>query len=239
MGTVLRDELRQILSELVHATGAASAEIAHDSAEVPDAVECLSAPLGAHKILRLTFAGDEEAPDEATEDRRTEERRASLERAARALRAAARRWDAVLPELLYSPVTGTSHERVTTRIEGFLEALTNTQNAANAAVVYHGKTVASASELSELEASRLAFIVKQAEAEASRAADSSHGAVYGDDFFATTFYFGACLIAYFSGPYSHDFVRHRARLVTRELSALLPHLDEPPPAPALVSPLPE
>jgi hypothetical protein len=223
----------------VHATGADSAEIALDSSDPPDGVDCLAAPLGGHKLLRLTFADEDDTLEPAAEERRTEERRASLERSARALRAAARRWDVVLPELLYSPATGTSHERVVARIEGFLEALTNTQNASNATVVYHGKVIGSASELDELETSRLAFIIKRAEAEANRSSDSSHGTVYGEDFFATTFYFGACLIAFFSAPYSHDFVRHRARLVTRELSALLPHLDEPPPAPALVSPLPE
>jgi len=59
------------------------------------------------------------------------------------------------------------------------------------------------------------------------------------DFYAVSFWFDACLIVFFSGPYSSDFMRHRARRVTRELANLLPELDDPTLDPVQAAPIPD
>jgi hypothetical protein len=109
----------------------------------------------------------------------------------------------------------------------------------NAAVVRHSELLSSAEPLDELQRERIPFTVKRVNAEAARRRTHSHAEVAGDDFFAVSFYFDAHLIAFFDGVYALDFVRHRAKLVTRELSHLLALLDEPPVDPAQAMPIPE
>jgi len=133
---------------------------------------------------------------------------ASLERAARSLRAASRRWEQPLPQVAA------------------------VQNADNALVVLRGHVVAAARPLAALEEARWPFIAKRALAAAEKTSGSSHADLADPDFFAHTFWYGAVLIVYFTGPYAVDFVRHRARRVARELSDLLPDLEPEPPAPA-------
>jgi hypothetical protein len=248
---VLRDELREQLRELAEATGALSVAICHDESggssgqlagasigpvsDDGDHVE-VTVPVGGGASLWARYHRTDGEPARTSDDRL-----AALERTARALRACARRWDVPsLPPLLYpdrSP--GGTRQRVIERVEAYLQALAATHGVVNAIVTHRGHPLASAFPLTELQRERLPFTLKRVKAEAARLEGSSHAYIAGDDFFAQSFWFEACLIAFFAGPYAVDFVRHRARLVTRELANLLPLLDDPDHDPAIVAPLPE
>ena len=106
------------------------------------------------------------------------------------------------------------------------------QNADNALVVLRGRVIAAARPPAALEDARWPFIAKRALAAADKTTGSSHAELADPDFFALTFWYGAVLVVYFTGPYAVDFVRHRARRVARELAELLPDLEPEPPAPA-------
>jgi hypothetical protein len=248
---VLHDELKEILRELAACTGAVSVAIVYERTidvegplppqadfepEEPsrnaDDLE-LIVPVGGGALLRAHFACPEA-------ERSADGRDAALERAARALRACARRWDAAtLPPLALPDAPASSRERILCRISDYLRAFSNSPSMVNAALVRRCEVVASAEPLSELQRERIPFTVKRVNAEAARRRATSHAEVAGEDFFAVSFYFDAYLIAFFEGPYALDFVRHRARLVTRELSHLLALLDEPPVDPAQAAPAPE
>ncbi len=192
----------------------------------------MTVPVGGGALLSAQFYRD---PGD-----RDDERAAALERTARALRACARRWDVpTLPPLVYPDRGVGGRQRALERVEAYLQALSNTHGMLNAIVTHHGQPIASASALTELQRERLPFMLKRVKAEASRRDGSSHAYIAGEDCFAQSFWFDACLIAFFDGPYAVDFVRHRTRLVTRELANLLPMLDDPDRDPAQVAPLPE
>ena len=219
----LDDEVREILRELVSELGAICAEIT-TTPEERSGVPSRTVPLGDNAYLRVELptrggGGDAEA---------------SLERAARALRAAGRRWEETLPELAIRPGHGSHKDRVAERVGSFLAALAAVQNADNALVVLRGRVVAAARPLGALEEARWPFIAKRALAAADKTSGSSHAELADPDFFALTFWYGAALIVYFTGPYAVDFVRHRAKRVARELSDLLPDLEPDPVAPATV-----
>ena len=218
----LDDEVREILRELVSEIGAASAEIT-DAPEEKTGVPSRTVPVGEAAYLRVEIG---------TRSDRGGDVEAALERAARALRAAGRRWEAALPLLAIRPGHGTHKERVAERVGAFLSALAAVQNADNALVVLRGRVIAAARPLGALEEARWPFIAKRALAAADKTSGSSHAELADPDFFALTFWYGAVLVIYFTGPYAVDFVRHRARRVARELGDLLPDLEPEPPAPA-------
>lgn len=218
----LEGEVREILRELVSEIGASSAEIT-TSPEEKSGVPARTVPLGDTAYLRVEIA---------TRSERGGDVEAALERAARALRAAARRWDEELPVLAIRPGHGSHKERVVDRVGAFLAALAAVQNADNALIVLRGRVVAAAKPLAALEEARWPFIAKRALAAADKSTGSSHAELADPDFFALSFWYGAVLIVYFTGPYAVDFVRHRARRVARELADLLPDLEPEPPSPA-------
>ena len=218
----LDDEVREILRELVAEIGATSAEIT-DAPEEKSGVPARTVPVGEAAYLRVELA---------TRSERAVDLEASLERAARALRAAGRRWEASLPLIAIRPGHGTHKERVADRVGAFLTALAAVQNADNALVVLRGRVIAAARPLGALEEARWPFIAKRALAAGEKGTGSSHAELADPDFFALTFWYGAVLVVYFTGPYAVDFVRHRARRVARELADLLPDLEPEPPAPA-------
>jgi hypothetical protein len=226
---VLDDEVRQILRELLVATGAESAGVVHG--ERPGTI---STQLAASTHLALSLANGTRA-DEV-------EWRTPLEHAARALRAASRRWDVVLPELSIWAHTphASPRERVLGRIADFLVAMANTEHCENTLVVRRGEVVSSARPVDEATAGRLPLITRQVDAASAALHDrgQGHGEIAGEDVYALSFWYGACLIAFFTRPYSVDFVRHRAKLVARELSELLAMLDPGPDAPASILPRP-
>ena len=192
------------------------------------------AALGMGRCLRVCFASVELAGERGN-------RANAIERTTRALRACARRWQCeVLPELRFPGASQSGRARVRERIETYLHALASTQNAANALVSLHGEIVACAHAGDEVHRDRVPFIVKRVAAEAARRkGESSHAAIEGDDFYAVSFWFDACLVVFFSGPFALDFIRHRARLVTRELVNLMGDLDDPPRDPAQAAPSPD
>jgi hypothetical protein len=252
---MFQDELRQLLDDLNEAAGALSAAIIRPeedrrqrvlrpAREIDDESEPAGegseevaderiVPLGGGAFLLVRFA--------AAEDRAALEKRdAAIERAVRALRACARRWEMnrfpamSRGEAIPAPV------KVLERIESFLSALANTQHAANALVILRGELITSAEPLEDEHRERIPFTLKQLRAEIERRkGESSHAEITGEDVYAVSFWFDACLIVFFTGPYSTDFMRHRARRVTRELANLLPALDDPTLDPVQAAPVPE
>jgi hypothetical protein len=245
---VLEDEVRELLRELTRTTGAVSVAVVHDP-PLPGA-RARVAPLGNGAFLRLELGAPPvalvgepaaEPPRLKLDPRREAEIAEAMERSARALRACARRWEAERVPACSAKRTTTSapaHERIRARIHSFLSALVSTQNAVNAVVTLRRQVVASSHAMTDDQSASIAFTIRRVDVEASRKS-SSHAELMGDDFYAVSFWYHACLIIFFSGPYAVDFVRHRARLVTRELAQLLPLLDEPPPSSASLAPIPE
>jgi hypothetical protein len=168
-------------------------------------------------------------------------RPAAIERASRALRACARRWGAdTFPEVEYQRSKALDQNRVRDRIQAYLQAFANAQGVVNAVVMVKDDIVASARELDELQSERLPFLLKQVDNEVrNRKGETSHIEILRDDLCAFAFWIDACLVAFCDGGFSPDFLRHRARMVTREIGQLLPYLDDPPSAPASVAPIPE
>jgi hypothetical protein len=244
---MLHDEVRELLRELAAAVGAERVDIVHaaDTTEPPPASDAPDAPdghprrvpLGNRAFLEIAAAAARDAAPES----RAAERAAAVERAVRALRAAARRWQAErLPimAVLASEAAPPHEDRVRGAIAGFLQALANTERARAVAVTVQGRVVAASVALDELERERLPFLLRRVTVAASRQVGRSHAEIADPDVYLASFWFDACLVAFFAGPYSTDFFRHRARMVMRELSLLLPMLDEPPPTAANVAPLP-
>ena len=236
---MLHDEVRELLRELATAVGAARVDIVH----APEMTEVVDAELGPRRVPlgNRSYLEIELAQAHATAPgSREAEHAAAVERTVRALRAAARRWQTErLPEMGLSAGEIAPHDdRVRERITGFLEALAGTQRARVVAVTLQGRVVASSVALDELERERLPLLLRRVAAAAGRQTGRSHAEIADPDVYLASFWFDACLIAFFSGPYAVDFFRHRARLVIRELSLLLPMLDEPPPSPAKIAPLP-
>jgi len=240
---VLKDELRQLLRELAGATGAVSVAIAHpdsptDGSEEDDArggaLHSMSVPVGGGAVLRAGFLCAEEPPD-------PNGRAAALERTARALRACARRWDvATLPPVAFPDTARSPRSLILARIESYLRALVASLGMDNTVVTLRGRIVASARPLGELHRAQIPFTVRRVAVEADRRRGaSSHAELAGEDFYALSFWYGGCLVGFFSRPYASDFVRHRTRLVTRELAHLLSLLDEPSHDPVQTSPLPD
>ncbi|MCG8422701.1 MAG: hypothetical protein MJE77_32695 [Proteobacteria bacterium] len=202
-------------------------------------------PLGSGAFLSVEFAipsiTDIHRPDSGVSARLDDDARAqAIEVCVRSLRASARRWgESRVPNIALNSSQAPNRNRVEKRIRVFLQALVNMQYAVNAVVAVRGKVVTSAMQLADEQRASLLFTQRRLQAEASRGQKSSHAELTGDDFYAVSFWYDACLIAFFSAPYAVDFVRHRARLVTREISLLLPLLDEPPPAGASAAPIPE
>jgi hypothetical protein len=234
-------ELLEILKDLVYGVAADTAVIiaapasgpetsAADPDELPADGEVRAVPLGRGAVLRVHFLG------QGSDDTRA----AAIERAARAIRACSRRWGSDLPHLSYQRQRALERHRIRERIEVYLQAFANAQGVSNALVTADGDVVAAARPVSADQQQRLPFLAKQVEAEIrNRRGETSHVEVIREDVCAFSFWINACLIAFCDGTFSPDFMRHRARLVMREISHLLPHLDEPPDAPAKLAPVPE
>ncbi len=227
---MLESEIRDLLRTLAAELCATAAAVEHEPLEAAGVGERAETPLGNGAVLVAYF--DKPVGDDS-------DRAAAMEQAARLLRACGRRWNASQIPAVSIGHAEPPRERHLARITDYLVALANTQHATNALITLRGKTLASARELEEMQRERISFTLRRLDAEAARTDGTSHAEIATDDCYAVSFWYGAALIAYFDAPYSIDFVRHRARLVTREVSAILGELSDPPPAPAIIAPLPE
>ncbi len=221
----LADDVRDVLAELRTQVGARRASVVPDAGHDPPVgphggVRAL--PLGGGARLELELGAMAHTDDEVD---------LALEQAVRALRSLARAAGTALPATTVMADAANRPLRVMERIRGYLEALANLHGAQNAIVVVRGAVVSSARPVQALEESRAELLIRRTGANA-KVAGATHGELADQDAFVITFWYGAALIVYFAGVYATDFVRHRARLVARELSELLPDLEPGPAAPA-------
>jgi hypothetical protein len=148
-----------------------------------------------------------------------------------------------LPPLAFPETARSPRGLILSRVQSYLYALVGSLGMDNAVVTLRGRVLASARPLGELHRAQIPFTVRRVAAEIERrrgtSSPSSHAELAGEDFYALGFWYGGCLVGFFSRAYSTDFVRHRARLVTRELSHLLSLLDEPLHDPAQTAPRPD
>jgi hypothetical protein len=158
----------------------------------------------------------------------------ALEIAVRDLRQLARDSKAAWPN---ASVANHTPVQLRDRIAMYLAALAEQQGAVNVLLMMRGDVAFAVRPASELERERLPLLSRRLDAVA-RANGSSHGELTDEDVFGLSFWHRTALIVYFDRAYSIDFVRHRARLVARELAGLLPDLDPEPAAPAIVLPPP-
>jgi len=217
----LADEVRAALRELVVEIGAISARIVeHD--ELRSGVPARTLALGGGEYLRV------ELP---TRKSREVDVEAAFDRITRQLRAIRRRWEvARLPEVSVAPGVQPTNDRISERISGYLRGLASVDRASNAFVTRGTQLIAAARTPDDLEATRWPFLARRALA--THAPHSSHGEVIDPDAYAMSFWYDAALVILLAEPYALDFIRHRARQVARELSALLPLLEPDPAAPA-------
>lgn len=166
---------------------------------------------------------------------------AAIERAARELRACIRRHGVEqVPQLSLVGRAPRSRAALLGKVRDFLGALAAMHGATGAVVLRGAEVLAVAGTLEPAHSERLQFLRKRIDAEAARQRGrSSHAEVVGDDVYARSFWFDAYLVIFLHAEgWALDFVRHRARAVCRALSVILPHLENDPPTPANVRPLP-
>ncbi|MEZ4402080.1 MAG: hypothetical protein R3B06_18785 [Kofleriaceae bacterium] len=221
------DELRAQLGALVAELGARRASIVPAGAAAPPLTGggVRTLPLGQGARLELELGPIGRSSDDVDQ---------ALELAVRALRQVARRGDGAWPAL---SVASASPVRIRDRVATYVSALASIQHARSALVTVRGVEVVAAPPPDASERARLPLLVKRLEA-AARRANSSHGELTDPDVYAIGFWHRAALILFFVGDYPVDFVRHRARLVTRELAELLPDLEPEPTTPVAVQPPP-
>lgn len=225
-------EAEDILRELLREPGALGAAVGAPAPapDVPGATE-RRLPLGGGAELVVAVA-DPEPPGLA----------AALERTVRDLRARMRLLGVTdMPSVLAYGAAPRPRAALVRRVEDLLGALACMHGAEASALSYRAELIAQAGALDEARRDRLPFLRRRVDAEAARhRGQSSHAEVVGDDVYARSFWFDAYLWVFFGQPgWPEDFVRHRTRLVARELAAILPHiLDEPPASPAVIKPRP-
>ena len=220
-------EADDILRELLREPGARGAVVAREGAEPGEARRH---PLG--QGVELVVAVDEAPPAELGE---------AIERAARELRSAIRRHGLTeVPEVRLAGRMPRSREALLRKVRDLIGALAAMHGAPAAVLLRGPEILATYGDLDDAHRAQLSFLRKRLDAEAARSGGrSSHAELSADDFYARSFWFDAYLFLFFAhAGWSLDFVRYRARAVTRELSAVLPHLENDPTTPANVRPLP-
>jgi hypothetical protein len=226
---MLRDDVVRILRDLRSVLRARVVEITRNPEARTGVVGHLR-PLGGDEYLRVEL-GDSTPFDISVPEQ--------LERTARQLRSAARLAQSVLPEVSANDVAtarNPTQSALLLRIAAFLEALANQSHTDNAILTLRGVVVASARPISDEWHLRIPLVVKQVEANVSRAAQSSHSELIASDVFAMSFWYRAILIIPQHDGYGEDFIRHRCRQVARELALLLPELLPDPPSSAAQRP---
>jgi hypothetical protein len=229
---MIEDEVRDALKELVEEIGATSARIIDEDAEPRVGVPARTLALGGGEYLRVELPTRVER-----ETGKEHDIEAAFERITRTLRAIRRRYEiSRLPEISVAPGLLPPGGKVLERIEAYMQALAQIDQASNAFVTKGTQLIASAKPPDEQEGSRWPFLARRALA--THAPGSSHGEVVDPDAFAMSFWYDATLVILMNEPYGVDFVRHRCKQVARELCNLLPMLDPDPEAPAAIGPRP-
>ena len=229
-GVAFETEVDDILRELLRVPGTLAARLGQVGAPSEDDGDERRLPLGAGAELVVTVGV--EPPAELPQ---------AIEQAARELRSCIRRYGLeAVPDMRLSGRVPRSRAVLLRRTEALLAAFAAMHGATCACVLRGPELLAIGGALDNERRDRLPFLRKRLDAASERQrGKSSHGEVVGDDVFARKFWFDAYLVVFFGGEgWSVDFVRHRARAVARELAVVMPHLDDDPPSPANVRPLP-
>jgi hypothetical protein len=227
---MLEDEMTELLRELMTTSHAQAVQIIPENQALP--LHSQSARLGMGCLLCATFHTRESADAPQT-------RSELLDRAARALRACARRADASEWPLLRLPSESPDPRRlILARIQQFLQGLVDSSDLYQVALTCRGRLIASAYPLAEMDESRLDLLMRQLDLAAEKTVGSDHGELVRDELYAQSFWYGAALFCFSSKPYAVDFVRHRCKLVGRELVHLLTMLDGDPDTPVKTAPIP-
>lgn len=124
------------------------------------------------------------------------------------------------------------------RIQQFLKGLVDSSELYQVALTCRGRLIASAYALDEIDESRLELLMRQLDIASQKSEGTRHGELVRDDLFARSFWYGAALFGFANKPYSVDFVRHRCKLVSRELANHLSMLDDDPNKPVKTAPVP-
>jgi len=230
---ILRELLREpgtlgarVIGGVAEDAGAGAVEVVEEVAGVAQARRGLGG--GAELVVTVGATAPPDLP-------------AAIERAARDLRSCIRRHAiSEVPSVTLSGRAPRGRAAMLARARDFLAALAAMHGAVCAVLLRGGDVLAHAGDLDDERRERLTFLRKRVTAEAARRRGrSSHAEITGDDVYARSFWFDAYLVIYFAGPgWALDFVRHRARAVVRVLAVIMPHLEDEPPTPANVRPLP-
>ncbi|MFH0902067.1 MAG: hypothetical protein V2A73_15665 [Pseudomonadota bacterium] len=226
------DEIDDILRQLLRSEGVMAAAV------LPQGVDSISALVEEGGTMRrIPLAGNAElAVLVANEAKGSIDRR--IDQTAGKLASCIRRWqEEHFPEMRLIGRARRSRAMLVCRIGRLLEEFVNLFQA-NAAIVVRQDVLAMGGRLSEEQRQLIPALSARVDAAAAQAR-SSHGEISDGDLYGRSFWFGAYFFCFFERPYSVDFVRHRSRAIAREISSILPFLNEEPPCPALALALPD
>ncbi len=230
---MFQDEVRKQLERLLDEIGAEFVEICsqtEDEMVRNDQRPRSTYPIDTQRYLSVGFAPTQQP----------ENFEITIENGIKRLIACSHRWDESLPRLFVPQKDSDRRPRILERIRIYLDALCCSQFCTNAMVLVRGQLITSARPLSsatkQLVPTMLERLSDQIE---QNRGNSSHAELITPNCYCRSFWFDAVILLLFSGTYAVDFVRHRTKLVTRELVALLPDLDDPPLDPASAQTLPD
>ncbi len=234
---MLEQKLEDLLRTHLATTGASTLRITSKTGHLQEH-ECRT-KLSSQAILVASFAQPEATTQQPG-------RLELLERAARALRSCVREHyregaRVVWPELAFPHVETAAQDPqrlITARIQQFLKALVDSSPLHQEVLMLRGRLIASASPLEELEEAQLDLLARQLDKANESAEGTAHGELVRPGIYAHSFWYGAALIGFCRGDYSVDFVRHRNKMVSRELVHLLEMLEGGPDKPVKQAPPP-
>jgi len=233
---MLEQELEELLRIHLATTGASTMRITRKSGSLREHES--RTKLGSNAFLVASFAQPEAAGPQPG-------RLELLERAARALRACLREYQeagkASWPEMVFPLAESAVQEPrrlITARIQQFLKALVDSSPLHQEVLLLRGKLVASACPLDAFEEAQLDLLARQLDKANDAATGTAHAELVRPGLYAHSFWYGAALIGFCRGEYSVDFVRHRNKMVARELVGLLEMLDGGPDKPVKQAPPP-